>query len=366
VLQGAGGAMLMPVGRLAVLRAFPQAEFLKAMSFVTIPALIGPLIGPTLGGWIVQTASWPWIFLINVPVGVIGLIATYRFMPDSRIGAPYRFDTAGYIMLAFGMVGVSLALDGLAGIGMQTATVRVLLVFGLASLAAYALHAVRSPAPLFSPQLFSVSSFSVGLLGNLFARLGSGAMPFLLPLFLQVSLGYSPFQAGLALLPLALAGMAAKPAAPRLIARFGYRRVLVTNTVLIGSTIASFALASLDQPLWLRVAQLVLLGFINSIQFTAMNTVALKDLPPQHTSGGNSLLSMVMMLSMSLGVAIAGALLSNFEQRFGTELLIETTRAFHATFISVGLITFCSAWIFWQLSPDEPMAREKIEPVELG
>lgn len=365
VLQGAGGAMLMPVGRLAVLRAFPRDEFLRAMSFVTVPALIGPLIGPTLGGWIVQIASWPWIFLINVPVGIAGLIATHRYMPDSR-GERARFDAAGYGLLAFGMIGISLALDGLAGLGMPTATVRVLLIFGLASIAAYGLHAMRAPAPLFSLQLFRVSTFSVGLLGNLFARIGSGAMPFLLPLFLQVCLDYSPLEAGIALLPLALAGIAAKPVAPRLIRRFGYRYMLVGNTLLIGMLMASFALATLQQPLWLRIAQLALFGFCNSMQFTAMNTVALKDLPTPHTGAGNGLLSMVMMLAMSLGVATAGALLANFEERFGGEGLEQTIRAFHATFVSVGLVTLASAWIFWQLAPDEPMPGDKVEPVEMG
>jgi EmrB/QacA subfamily drug resistance transporter len=367
VLQGAGGAMLMPIGRLSVLRAFPRDEFLRAMSFVTMPALIGPLLGPSLGGWIVQVASWPWIFLINVPVGVIGLLVTRRFMPDSRAASAGRFDLSGYLMLAFGMVGISLALDGLAGLGMATATVRVLLIIGLASIAAYALHAVRAPQPLFAPALFRVSSFSVGLLGNLFARIGSGAMPFLMPLFLQLCLGYTPFEAGLALLPLALAALGAKPVAPWLIRRVGYRYMLVGNTALIGALIASFALTSLQQPLALRIVQLALFGFCNSLQFSAMNTVALKDLPPQHASAGNGLLSMVMMLAMSLGVATAGALLANFEDYFSAATVIaQTVSAFHATFVAVGIITLASAWIFWQLSPDEQPPAGKVERVEVG
>ncbi len=367
VLQGAGGAMLMPIGRLSVLRAFPREEFLRAMSFVTIPALIGPLLGPSLGGWIVQIASWPWIFLINVPVGIIGLLATQRFMPDTRAETTSAFDLSGYLMLAFGMVGISLALDGLAGLGMPTATVRVLLIFGLASIAAYALHSVRSPQPLFSPALFRLPSFTVGLLGNLFARIGSGAMPFLMPLFLQLCLGYTPFEAGLALLPMTVASMGAKPVAPWLIRRVGYRLMLVGNTVMIGALIASFALTSLEMPLALRIVQLGLFGFCNSMQFTAMNTVALKDLPPQHASGGNGLLSMVMMLAMSLGVATAGALLANFEDYFSDAVAVaQTASAFHATFIAVGIITLASAWIFWQLSPDEQLAAGKVEPVEIG
>ncbi|HVL00994.1 MAG TPA: multidrug transporter subunit MdtD, partial [Dongiaceae bacterium] len=247
ILQGLGGAMLMPVGRLAVLRAFPQEEFLRAMSFVTMPALVGPLIGPTLGGFLVQVASWPWIFLINVPVGIVGLIATYIFMSDSRDSSVSRFDGSGYAMLAFGMVAVSLALDGLAGLGIQTATVRVLLVFGLASIAAYCLHAVRNPQPLFPLALFHIPSFRVGLFGNLFARIGCGSMPFLIPLLFQVCLGYSPFHAGLMILPIAIAGLCAKPLATRLIQRFGYRYMLITNTLLLGVIIASFALISPEQ-----------------------------------------------------------------------------------------------------------------------
>ena len=352
VLQGLGGAMLMPVGRLAVLRAFPQEKFLRAMSFVTMPALVGPLIGPTLGGLLVQVASWPWIFLINVPVGIAGLVATFIFMPDSRERAVSRFDSSGYAMLAFGMVTISLALDGLAGLGMQTATVRVLLVFGLASIAAYCLHAVRKPLPLFPPALFRIPTFSVGLFGNLFARIGCGSMPFLSPLLFQICLGYSPFEAGLMMLPIAVAGLSAKPLAMRLIRRFGYRRMLIGNTVLLGAAIASFALISPLQPLWLRIAQFIAFGGINSIQFTAMNTVTLRDLQGTQASSGNSLLSMVMMLAMSLGVASAGALLANFEEHFGRGAAAQALAAFHATFICVGLITVASAWIFWQLAPD--------------
>jgi EmrB/QacA subfamily drug resistance transporter len=370
VLQGLGGAMLMPIGRLAVLRAFPKEKFLRAMSYVTMPGLVGPLIGPSLGGLLVQVASWPWIFLINVPIGVIGLAATYLYMPDSREPVTHPFDSSGYAMLAFGMVAISLALDGLAGLGIQTATVRVLLVFGLASLTAYCLHAMRKPYPLFSPALFKVPTFSIGLLGNLFARIGCGSMPFLNPLLFQVALGYSPFEAGLMMLPIAAAGLSAKPLATGVIKRIGYRRMLIANTLALGVAIASFALIAPEQPLWLRISQLIVFGFLNSMQFTAMNTITLRDLQGNLASGGNSLLSMVMMLAMSLAVASAGAVLANFEERFGLghggrESVAQTLAAFHATFISVGIITVASAWIFWQLAPDTKISEQKIERFEI-
>jgi MFS family permease len=201
VLQGLGGAMLLPVGRLSVLRAFPRDQFLQAMSVVAIPGLVGPLIGPTLGGWLVQYATWHWIFLINLPVGVIGFFATLKFMPLGRIDTVKPFDFGGYLLLAFGMVSISLSLDGLSGLGLRQASVLVLLVFGMASLVAYWLRAARLPDPLFPPALFAIPSMSIGLLGNLFARLGSACMPFLIPLLLQVSMGYAPSEAGMMMLP---------------------------------------------------------------------------------------------------------------------------------------------------------------------
>ncbi|WP_291454206.1 multidrug transporter subunit MdtD [Cupriavidus sp.] len=362
VVQGAGGAMLLPVGRLSVLRTFPREQYLQALSFVAIPGMIGPLIGPTLGGWITQTFSWHWIFLINVPVGVIGAIATVRYMPNARLPGIGRFDIAGYAFLAIAMVTLSFSLDGLAGMGFQHATVLMLLIASMAALSAYVLHARRSKMPLFPLKLFSIHAFSVGLLGNLFARIGNGAMPFLIPLTLQISLGYSPFNAGLMMVPVTVAGMASKRLATRLIEQFGYRKVLVTNTFLVGLVMASFALISPDRPLPLVIVQMAIFGAVNSIQFTAMNTVTLKDLSGVTASSGNSMLSMVQMLSMSLAVTSAGALLATFQAGIGSHHF-DVLPAFHATFICVGLITSASAWIFMQLDPEKPVVA-KAQPSE--
>ncbi len=365
VVQGAGGALLLPVGRLVVLRTFPRERFLQAMSFVAIPGLVGPLIGPTLGGWLVEAASWHWIFLINVPVGVIGALATLRFMPGQPAATVPRFDIAGYVMLAFGMVAVSLALDGLSGLGLRQASVLVLMIFGLASLTAYWLHALRRPDPLFSPKLFEVGSLRIGLLGNLFSRLGSSCMPFLIPLLLQVTMGYSPAQAGMMMLPVALASMSMKRITTPLITRHGYRRVLVVNTLLVGLTMASFAFTSPEQPLAMHVLQLALFGAVNSMQFTAMNTLTLKDLGPTTASGGNSLLSMVQMLAMGMGVAAAGAVLAAFTGYFGGDGGAPALQAFRATFACMALITMASAVIFWQLTPEDSRAAPPAQENDL-
>ena len=363
VVQGAGGAMLLPVGRLALLRAFPRERLLQAMSFVAIPGLLGPLLGPTLGGWLVDVASWHWIFLINIPIGIAGCAASFAYMPDSRPGVAARFDLSGYGLLAFGMVAVSFAVDGLSELNLQHAIVLLLLVFGLASLAAYWLRAASEPHPLFPPQLFHLHTFSIGLIGNLFARLGSSSMPFLIPLLLQVSLGYTPFHAGMMMLPTSAAAILSKRLVTPVISRLGYRRMLVVNTVLVGAAMASFALISGREPLGVTLAQLAFFGLFNSMQFTAMNTVTLKDLGGAEASSGNSLLSMVQMLAMSLGVAAAGGLLGAFVDAFGRE---RSLAAFHATFICMGLATAASAWIFWQLSSQVvPGERDGTEPAEL-
>ena len=365
VLQGAGGAMLLPVGRLAVLRSVPRAQFLQAISMVTIPGLVGPLIGPTLGGWLSEYSSWHWIFLINIPIGVAGAVATLKFMPQSRSDGIEPFDFSGFAMIATAMVTISLALDGVSELHFQLGTVMLLFAFGLASLSAYWLHAAQSAQPLFAPALFRIPTFSIGLFGNLFARLGVGSVPFLLPLMLQVGLGYTPAQAGVMLIPPGIAAIIGKWLVAPLIARQGYRLVLVVNTALLGVSIVSMGLIGAGQPLWIRIVQLSLFGAVNSVQFTVMNTLTLKDLTPTLASSGNSLLSMVQMSAMSFGVAAAAALLSSFTQLLETVRPESLLRGFHATFLTVGLVTTVSAWIFAQLSGEVRGQGEREETVDV-
>jgi len=358
VLQGIGGALLLPVGRLTILRAYPRSELLKVLSFVTIPGLVGPLVGPPLGGWLVEVASWHWVFLINLPVGVLGVFASLRYMPDLRGAVDQRFDWPGFVMFSLGLVLVTLGLQGLGEHAISAPLSIVLVMGGLAAMAAYWAHAARADKPLFSLTLFQIPAFSVGILGNLFARLGSGAMPFLTPLFLQVGLGYSPSRAGLTMVPIVVGAMFIKFFAEPVIKRFGYRRVLVTNTLLLGGFIAGFSLVGAATPHALILVYLGLFGIVNSMQFTAMNTLTLGDLDDARASGGNSLLSVVMQLSMSLGVAAAGALLAAFAtpvvipiaSDVGPSNLLHT---FHATYLCMGLLSALAAGIFFQLGRRE-------------
>ncbi|PJZ65610.1 MFS transporter [Leptospira wolffii] len=350
IVQGMGGALLLPVGRLALLRSVPHDQFLQAISFVAIPGLIGPLIGPVLGGWLSESASWHWIFLINLPVGAIGILAAILYMKSDSPRDAFRFDAIGYALLAFGMVTFSMALDAGYSMGLKRAGVLLLLVFGLSSLTAYWIHAARSPRPLFSPKIFSVPTLSIGLLGNLFSRLGSSSMPFLVPLFLQVNMGYSPFRAGLMLLPMAIAGIGIKRFAPLLIYKLGYRNVLVLNTLLIGTSMSSFFWIDSSGNWWFLSVQLFCFGAVNSLQFTAMNTLTLKDLEDDFTSSGNTMLSMVQMLAMGMGVALAAGVLEAFTDLFGNENMI---LAFKGTFACMGLVTLSSSMIFWQLRKED-------------
>ncbi len=362
VVQGAGGALMLPVGRLAILRLYPRSDFVRVMTLVALPGLIGPLIGPTLGGWLVQYASWHWIFLVNLPVGVLGALAALRFMPELT-GERMRFDGVGFVFFGAAMVLITIALEGLGSVQMPHARVMLLLFGGIACLAVYWLHAARVRQPLFSPALFHTRSFSVGILGNVFARLGSGALPFLVPLVLQLALGYSPAQAGMTMIPLALGAMAIKPLAKPLIDRFGYRNTLTGNTLLLGALIASLALLDATTPLPLLLLQLALIGMVNSLQFSAMNTVTLIGLRDEHASSGNSLLAVVVQLSMSLGVATAAALLGGFSPpgAEGEAVL----RAFQLTFLGVGGLATLAAVLFLQLDDREVVGRD-LKSEELG
>ncbi len=254
IVQGVGGALMMPVGRLVILRVYPRQDLVRVLSFVTIPGLLGPLAGPTLGGWLVEYASWHWIFLINLPVGLLGCLVAMKLMPDLRSPVPSRFDSIGFLLFGGSMVLISIALEGLGELHLSHLRVVLLLIGGLVLLTAYWLRALRIDKPLFPPSLFKARTFAVGILGNLFARLGSGALPFLTPLLLQVGLGYPPSTAGMTMIPLALFAMVAKPMAKPLLDFFGYRKLLVGNTLILGCLIAGFGLVDQDTPLRLAAA----------------------------------------------------------------------------------------------------------------
>ncbi len=353
IIQGIGGSMLQPVGRLAVLRAFPNEKFLKAISFVTVPALLGPLLGPTLGGWLSESFSWHWIFLINLPVGVIGFILSAIYMDDFRTPKVQSFDISGFLMISFGMVAISYALDGMVELGMRQAVALAIIIVGLIFLAGYWLHASHKRNALFPVSLFEVRSFRVGILGNFFSRIGSNGVPFLLPLLFQVGIGYSPIKSGLLMLPSAISSIMMKKIGVDLINKIGYRKTLIGNTIALGIMLVSFTFLSDSMPLIIMVILLFIFGGINSLQFTAMNSITLKDLNVSQASSGNGMLSMVMIFSMSIGVALVAAILSLFNEIQKSQDISNPLFPFHASFVCIGAISIITAIIFAQLPKRE-------------
>lgn len=349
ILQAAGGSMLLPVGRLAVLRAFPGERYLPALSFVTMPALIGPLIGPTLGGLISEKLSWHWIFLVNIPIGILGCFATYKAMPADDYIRKRSFDFLGFLQMAIFMVCVSLALEGMTFNRITPSLGYFLFIFGIAALAAYIIRAHKTPNPLISLKLFQTRSFSVGILGNIFSRLGSTSITFLLPLFMQLCLGLSPLESGLAMLPIAIAAILAKRLVSPMVQLLGYKKFLIANTFLVGASISSFTFLETSETQYLRFILFFLFGIFNSMQFTAMNTLTMKDLTREVSSHGNTLFSIVQMMAMSFSVGIAGSLIhALMEERSKIE-------AFHLTFICMGALTWTSAWIFFQIGRNKKL-----------
>lgn len=347
VLQGIGGAMMVPVGRLTVMRLVPRAEYMAAMTFVTLPGQIGPLLGPALGGLLVEYASWHWIFLINIPVGLIGAVATLALMPNVTL--PTRpFDFTGYLLLAAGMATLTLALDGQHGSGMSPLLLCLLILSGVFSLMFYLRHARHNDGALFSLKLFDNRLYSIGLTGSLTGRIGSGMLPFMTPIFLQVGLGYSPLHAGLMMIPMVLGNMGMKRMVVQVVNRFGYRHVLMGATLALALVVLLFPVVAILEWHILLPVVLFLQGMVNGIRFSAMNTLTLKALPDELASSGNSLLSMVMQLSMSIGVTVAGLLLGTFS-RHAASASPQIAQAFISTWLCMALIIALPVFVFWRV-----------------
>ncbi len=347
IVQGAGGALMVPVGRLVILRVYPKSDLVRVLSIITIPGLFGALIGPALGGGLVQYVSWHWIFLINLPVGCLGMLITKKLMPVFETDKEHPFDIRGFAVFAVSLVLISLALEMISH-NRQSAA--ILGTLGLIVQIYYWARLSTRETPLFKRSIFRTRSFSVGLAANLFTRLGVGATPFLLPLLLQVVLGYSPLVAGLLMMPMALASVCAKLLATPLANHFKYRSVLLFNTVMQGLLIASLSLVSMEIKPVLFCLQLALLGGVNSLQFSFMNSFTLMDLPYEDSGGGNALVSVLMQLSQSLAVSLAAAVLFFFQGSAVIQPGMDMNSAlaaFHHTFLVVGATSVVSALIFF-------------------
>lgn len=348
VLQGIGGAMMMPVARLALLRAYPRSELLPVLNFVTMPGLVGPILGPVLGGVFVTWASWHWIFLINIPIGVAGLLYACKYMPNFT--TPRRsFDMGGFFLFGLSLVLFSSGMELFGEKIVATWLALAVILGGILLFLLYIRHARRHPTPLISLSLFNTRTFSVGIAGNIASRLGTGCVPFLMPLMLQVGFGYPALIAGCMMAPTAMGSILAKSTVTQVLRWFGYRKTLVGVTVFIGLMIAQFSLQSASLPVWMLILPLFVLGMAMSTQFTSMNTITLADLTDDNASSGNSVLAVTQQLSISLGVAVSAAVL-RFYEGFDSA---NTVEQFHYTFITMGVLTVVSALVFMLLKPKD-------------
>ena len=348
IVQALGGAMMTPVARLILVKSYPRNKLLTVMNFAVIPALIAPLVGRLLGGYLVQYASWHWIFLINIPMGLLGFVLGKKLVPALFEEGVKHLDWRGFFLFAAAACGLTLAVEfgshtgrGMYGLGL--ALIAALL------LGAYVWHAKRAQKPLFPLSLFSVRTFRIGIVGNLFTRFGISAVPFLLPLLLQVVFEYTPSQAGWLLAPIAVGAIGVKPFVSKIIQRYSYRKVLFYNTSLLGVLIIVLAqFSNASQWLWF-IPVLTLMGACNSMQFSAMNTITIGDLQGQKISSGNSLMAVNQQLAISFGIASGAALLNLLRERFE----LDTLMAFQMTYWILGIITIVSGLHFLRLKPED-------------
>ena len=309
VVQGIGGAMMVPVGRLVLLRSVAKSELVAAMAWLTIPALIGPIVGPPVGGFLVTYADWRWIFDINVPIGVLGIVLVTRYVEDARAPDPVRLDGVGLLLAGVALAGLMSGAETV-GRGVVPAPVAVgLMLLGAASGALYLRHARRRPDPLLDLSLLRIPTFAVSVWAGSMFRVGIGAIPFLLPLMLQLGFGLSAAQSGLITLASAVGAIVMKPAAQRSLRTFGFRTVLVWNAGLSAVLLAACAAFRPAWPVAGLYAVLVAGGFLRSLQFTAYNTIAYADIPRPRMSAATSLYSTIQQLSLTLGITVGAAAL---------------------------------------------------------
>ncbi len=362
ILQGMGGAMMTPVGRLVLLRSIDKSALVNAMAWVTVPALVGPVVGPPLGGFITTYFSWHWIFLINIPIGLVGIFMALRFIDPIKSEDPERFDLYGMVLAGIGLAGIAFGLS-VAGLNLLPwSVVAALVAIGSISMTLYVIHARRTSSPVLDFGLLRLPTMRASIVGGFLFRLGIGALPFLLPLLMQVGFGLSPFRSGLVTFASAVGAMGMKTLAARIIRTFGFRNMMTINAVVSSVFLAACALFTVTTPLLLIMIILVVGGFFRSLEFTAINTVAYAEVEPARMSRATTLVSVNQQLAISAGVALgAFSVESTMLIRHVSEL---SAADFAPAFLVVSIVSAVSAWFFWQMPDDaghEISGRKAVE-----
>ena len=353
ILQGCGGAMMVPVGRLTLVRAFPKSDLVRVMSFVVIPALIGPLLGPCVGGMIVGFFPWRVIFFLNIPIGLLGLYLVYRHLPDYRAESVPPLDFIGMVLFGSGIALLSYVLEVFGEHTMSGREIAGLLTIALLLLATYARHAMQNAFPLLRLALFRLRTLRAAVLGGFVTRIGIGGIPFLFPLLYQVGLGFTPIQSGLLMMPQAAASISLKLTVTGILTRFGYRAILISNTVIIGLFILLFATIGPATPVWLIVVESFGYGFFASLQYSSMNTLVYADVTEEETSNASTIFSTLQQLAISFGVASSSLAVALFiPDRFHCSAP-EMIHGIHRAFLVLGGWTILVSLAFQELKPGD-------------
>ncbi len=347
IIQGMGGAMMTPVGRMVLVRTIDRRALVGAMAWVTTPALVGPVMGPPLGGFITTYASWHWIFFINVPIGLIGIALVTRYIENVRAVDHEPFDTVGLILAGLGIGGVAFGLSILGLNFLPWPIVAALVSGGTALIIAYLVHAKRTPYPALDLTLFRLPTFRASVLGGFLFRLGIGALPFLLPLMLQVGFGMTPFQSGLVTFASAVGAMTMKMGVATILRTFGFRTVLIGNALISSAFLAACAGFTPTTSAAVMFAVLVIGGFFRSLEFTSINTLAYAEIEPKRVGRATSLVAVAQQLAISTGVAV-GALIVETEVHMKAEPVIEAGD-FPVAFLLVAAVSAASVLIFARL-----------------
>ena len=347
VFQGAAGALMVPVGRLVLLRTTPKTELVGAMSVVVMPALLGPVIGPLLGGFIVTFWDWRWIFFLNLPIAAVGVALVARFVPNVQEQEVAPIDWLGLLLTGVGLAGVIFGFENLGRDILPPAVVAACFIGGLGALAIYSRYARANPRAVLDLSLFRIQTFTASVIGGSFMRVAAGASPFILALLLQIGFGMSPFQAGLMTFISAAGALVMKTTAPPILRRFGFRKVLLVNGVISAVLLMAYGLFRPDSPHWAIMIVLLVSGFFRSLQFTSLNGLAYADIDQAQMSRASTLSSMGQQLCQSVGIGLAAALMHMFMVMTGQRQL--TVSSIAPVFIVIGAATLVSLPFFVRL-----------------
>lgn len=365
-LQGMGGALMLPLGRLILLRTFPRHELVNAMNHVIIIVALGVMLGPLAGGIITDHLSWPWIFWVNIPIGFFALAIAMVWLPKDEPKKGQPFDFWGFVFFSSGLATLTFALSNLSESYASLTYNLSILSIAVLLLIIYFLYSYKRPHTILNISLFRLRTFRISIIANLCCRLGFGGVPFLLPLLLQIGLGYSAQLSGLLMVPIAIGIMLMKSVSLPIFRWFGFKRVLLFNTMLVAAALLAFRMINVGTSVYTIASLAFLFGFLIALQYGAMNSLAYADISEHEHSSAASIISTNQQLAQSFGVSIT-ALLLHYYTSIAPHAYHLTIPIFHETFFALGLLTLISTLIFLKLKPEDGrQLLKRKEEIEQG